>query len=80
MGEIASHPSGFLVLYLSVMFFILLFAPYESVLVFSGPPVSGDWIITGTESYYDEVIVLNGNLFVWPGGNLTFRKVVLKMN
>ncbi|MDH5780645.1 MAG: Ig-like domain-containing protein, partial [Candidatus Bathyarchaeota archaeon] len=34
----------------------------------------------GTESYYDEVIVLNGNLFVSPSGNLTFRKVTLKMN
>ena len=59
---------------------MLLFVPYERILVFSGPPVSGDWIVTGTESYYDEVIVLNGNLIVESGGNLTLRKVALRMN
>ena len=40
----------------------------------------GDWVVTGTESYYNQVLVLNGNLFVEDGGNLTFRKVTLKMN
>jgi len=52
----------------------------ESVLALSSPPISGDWIVTGTESHYDEVIVLNGNLIVENSGNLTFRKVTLKMN
>lgn len=60
--------------------FTLVFAPHKSVLVFSGPPASGDWVVTGTESYYDEVFVLSGNLIVEDGGNLTFRKVTLKMN
>jgi len=48
--------------------------------VFSGLPTSGDWGVTGTESYYDEVIVLNGNLVVENDGNSTFRKVTLEMN
>lgn len=52
----------------------------ERGFVFAGPPLSGDWVVTGTESYYDMVVVLNGNLIVEDGGNLTFRKVTLKMN
>jgi parallel beta-helix repeat protein len=50
------------------------------IFVRGGPPSSGDWIITGTESYSDQTIVLDGNLIVENGGNLTFRKVTLKMN
>jgi len=49
-------------------------------LVVAGPPSSGDWTVTGTESYSDQTIVLNGSLFVENGGNLTFRRVTLKMN
>jgi parallel beta-helix repeat protein len=60
--------------------FVLIFASRKNVLVFAGPPASGDWVVTGTESYYDQVFVLNGNLIVEAGGNLTFRKVTLKMN
>jgi parallel beta-helix repeat protein len=48
--------------------------------VSAGPPLSGDWVVNGTETYHDEVIVLNGNLIVEDGGNLTFRRVTLKMN
>jgi parallel beta-helix repeat protein len=48
--------------------------------VVGGPPSSGDWIVNGKESYSDQTIVLNGNLIVENGGNLTFRKVTLKMN
>jgi len=59
---------------------VLVFVSGKSFLVFSGPPASGDWVVTGTESYYDEVIVLSGNLIVEDGGNLTFRKVTLNMN
>ncbi|UCB61091.1 MAG: right-handed parallel beta-helix repeat-containing protein, partial [Candidatus Bathyarchaeota archaeon] len=67
------------------MFFItlalaLIFASRPISPVFSSPPASGHWIVAGTESYYDEIIVLNGNLVVEDGGNLTLRKVVLKMN
>ncbi len=60
--------------------FVLVFASYKMVLVFSGPPPTGDWVVTGTESYYDEVIVLNGNLVVEDGGSLTFRNVTLQLN
>jgi parallel beta-helix repeat protein len=60
--------------------FVLIFASYKMVLVFSGPPPTGDWVVTGTESYYDEVIALNGNLIVEDGGRLTFRNVTLQLN
>ena len=46
----------------------------------SGPPASGDWVITGTESCQDQVIVLNGNLVIQNGGDLTLSNVELKMN
>lgn len=80
MGKTASHPLRIFVSSVLVMVFMLSSAPYKGILVFSSPPPSGDWIVTGTESYYDEVIVLNGNLNVMSSGNLTFRKVTLKMN
>lgn len=80
MGKTASHPLKLLASSVSIIVFVLSLVPYKGILVFSSPPASGDWIVTGTESYYDEVIVLNGNLFVLPGGNLTFRKVTLIMN
>lgn len=58
----------------------MVFVADKSFLVFSGLPTSGDWGVTGTESYYDEVIVLNGNLVVENDGNSTFGKVTLEMN
>lgn len=70
----------FLFVFFIIIILVLVFVSGKSFLVFSGPPTSGDWVVTGTESYYDEVIVLNGNLIVEDGGNLTFRKVTLKMN
>lgn len=80
VGKIASHPLRLFVSSVLVMVFVLFFIHCKSILVFSSPPASGDWFVTETESYYDEVIVLNGNLVVESGGNLTFRKVTLKMN
>ena len=77
---LARAPSRFLVAICIMTVFVLIFAPRKSVSVFSDPPVGGDWVVTGTESYYDEVFVLDGNLIVEDGGNLTFRKVTLKMN
>jgi parallel beta-helix repeat protein len=61
---------------------MLVLAPREGFLVFSaGPPASGDWIVTGVEIYSNhEVFVLNGNLVVENGGNLTLKVVTLKMN
>ena len=80
MRKISRRPWRFLVAVYIVIIFVVAFASGKSLLVLSSPPLSGDWIVTGTESYYDEVIVLNGNLFVMPTGNLTFRKVTLKIN
>jgi len=59
---------------------ILILAPREGFLAFSNPPASGDWIVTGTETYHDVNIVLNGNLVVEDGGSLTLRKVTLRLN
>jgi len=70
----------FLVAFFIIIVFVSVLVSRKSLLVFSDPPVGGDWVVTGTESYYDEVFVLNGNLIVEDGGNLTFRKVILKMN
>ena len=58
----------------------MVFVANKNFLVFSGLLTSGDWGVTGTESYYDEVIVLNGNLVFENGRNSTFRKVTLEMN
>jgi parallel beta-helix repeat protein len=42
--------------------------------------IDGDWVVTGTESYSDEVIVLTGNLTIQAGGSLTLMNVTLAMN
>jgi len=60
--------------------FVAAFFSVGSMLVVAAPPPSGDWIVTGTESYSDQTIVLNGNLIVEDGGNLTLRRVTLKLN
>jgi len=65
---------------LSIFLFASLAAVLEKRFVFAATHLNGDWIVTGTESYYDEVFVLNGNLIVENSGNLTFRKVTLKVN
>jgi parallel beta-helix repeat protein len=59
-----------------------VFAPLKGFLVVSaGPPASGDWIVSGVEVYSNhEVFLLNGNLIVESGGNLTLKGITLKMN
>jgi len=80
MGKISRCPLRLLVTVYIIAVFVLICASRKSFLVFSGPPPTGDWVVTGTESYYDEVIVLNGNLVVEDGGSLTFRGVTLQLN
>ncbi len=41
---------------------------------------TGDWLVTGTEVRQGEMIVLNGNLIVLPGGNLTLVNCTLVLN
>ena len=41
---------------------------------------SGDWIVTGKEVYWNESIILTGNLTVKNGGNLTFYNITLVIN
>jgi len=42
--------------------------------------ITGDWIVTGTESYTNESIVLTGNLTIQFGGSLTLKNVTLAIN
>jgi len=62
-----------------VVFVVAVFS-VGVVFVVGGPPSSGDWIVTGTESYSDQTIVLDGNLIVENGGNLTFENVTFELN
>jgi cell shape-determining protein MreC len=59
---------------------VFVFVASKRFSVFSGPLAIGDWVVTGAESYYDEVIVLNENLVFEDRRNSTVRKVTLKMN
>ena len=43
-------------------------------------PESSDWVIQGNETLWNQIIILNGNLTIKNGGNLTFHNVTLKMN
>ena len=40
----------------------------------------GDWIVTGKEIYWNDTIILTGNLTVKNGGNLTFHNITLLVN
>jgi parallel beta-helix repeat protein len=42
--------------------------------------IDGDWVVTGTEEYTNETIILSGNLTVDPGATLIFNNVTLAMN
>jgi len=80
--KVLGRPLKFLAVICIVPFAMLVLAPLKGFLVFSADPLaSGDWIVTGVEIYSNhEVFVLNGNLIVENGGNLTLKGVTLKMN
>jgi parallel beta-helix repeat protein len=42
--------------------------------------IDGNWIVSGLESYTNEIIVLSGNLTILASGALTFDNVTLMMN
>jgi len=44
------------------------------------PPEDGDWVITNDTVVWNETILLNGNLIIRNGGNLTLRNVTLEMD
>lgn len=46
----------------------------------AGASSPGDWIVNTTETRSDEMIVLNGNLSIQYGGNLSLHNVTLLMN
>lgn len=80
MKRTHGHLLRFLVILFIMVVDVSVLVSWQSFSVFASPPTNGDWVVTGTESYYDEVFVLNGNLIVESGGNLTFRKVTLRVN
>ncbi|MCK5560298.1 MAG: right-handed parallel beta-helix repeat-containing protein, partial [Thermoplasmata archaeon] len=70
---------------------VLLTGPQPATAGTSPPPndgvngaytqyIDGDWTITNTQSYTDEIIVLTGNLTIESGGALTLKNVTLMMN
>jgi len=71
---------GKLLAVLCIMVFVVAVFSVGRVFVVAGPPSSGDWIVTGTESYSDQTIVLSGNLVIENGGNLTFENVRFELN
>ena len=44
------------------------------------PPKTGDWIITGQQSFEDRSITLNGNLIIKRSGTLTLKGIRLLVN
>ncbi|MEW5938005.1 MAG: hypothetical protein AB1665_09365, partial [Candidatus Thermoplasmatota archaeon] len=44
------------------------------------PPASGNWVINGETSVWDETITVNGSLFVSNTGKLTLINCTLRMN
>ncbi|MFH0815279.1 MAG: PKD domain-containing protein [Methanobacteriota archaeon] len=42
--------------------------------------IDGDWIVSGAESYTDEIIVLSGNLTIQGAGSLTLTNTTIQMN
>ncbi len=41
------------------------------------PPATGDWIITGTESLQNQVLLLNGSIVIQSGGRLELNNVTV---
>src|SRR3989304_10292323 len=80
MKRTLGHLLRFLVILFTMIVDVSVLVSCQSFSVFASPPMNSDWVVTGTESYYDEVFVLNGNLIVESSGNLTFRKVTLRVN
>jgi hypothetical protein len=46
----------------------------------AAPPSSGDWVVTANESYANQTIVIEGNVFVRAPGQLTLTNVTLEIN
>lgn len=46
----------------------------------AAPPASGDWVVTANESYYNQTIVIEGNVFVRAPGVLNLTNVTLEIN
>lgn len=46
----------------------------------SAPPISGNWVVFGQESYSNTTVVLNGSLIITETGKLTLDNVTLIVN
>lgn len=67
--------------YVTVFLVILILAnSFLVVLSVNSQPTQGNWVVTGIEVIENQTIILNGNLIVRNGGNLTLINVILIMN
>ena len=82
-------PQNILVAAMLIMNVLIIAFPISDFDVEAGTPddgvdglqyIEGDWVVNGTETYTDEIIVLNGSLIINSGGSLTLRHVTLAMN
>ncbi len=46
----------------------------------AGPPPSGDWIVTGFESYNNTTLLVNGSVYVMAGAQLVLDNTTLLLN
>ncbi len=80
----------FSALIMSIVMVTVIFA--NTSLVLAGTPappsdvpdgiqyIDGDWVVAGSETYTDEIIVLTGNLSVPVGASLTIVNTTIQMN
>lgn len=59
---------------------LLILGAFPTWVKVDAQPTQGDWVVTSKTMVQNESIVLNGNLTVESGGNLTLRGVTLSLN
>ena len=61
-------------------FFIIVIVTFLFIVLQAKSILAQDWVVTGTQVAENDTIVLNGDLIIENGGNLTLRGVTLTMN
>jgi membrane protein implicated in regulation of membrane protease activity len=75
-------PKSRWILYIILLTLIISISSVTIPIAFaqSTPPNDGNWIISDSVTVEDRIIVLNGDLVIEDGGELTLRNVQLKFN